>query len=64
VQGLEIDRRLCGPGTPFEEIGGAFQELRPPLRDLGGVHIKLRGQLRQRLVALEGGQCDLSPEGR
>jgi hypothetical protein len=64
VQSLEIDRRFRGPGTPFEEIDGAFQELRFPLRDLGWIHIKLCGKSRQRLVTLDDGQCDLGPKDR
>ena len=64
MQQLDIDRRFCRSGTPFEEIGGALQKLRLPLRDLGGVHIEVGGQFRQRLVALDGDRCDLGPESR
>jgi len=64
MQGREIDRRFRRPGEPIAEIGSVFQELRLPPRDLGRVHIKLRGQLRMRLVTLEGSQCGLDPEGR
>ena len=35
-----------------------------PLGDLGGVDIEVGGQFRQGLVAFDGGECHIGPEGR
>ena len=44
--------------------GRALEQLALPVRDLVGVHIEQLRQLRQRLLALDGGQRHLRLEGR
>ena len=53
---------LLGGGREY--VAGALEELRLPLRDLLGVDIEALRKLRERLVALDGGQRHLRFECR
>jgi hypothetical protein len=47
-----LPKKLLTPGRPVEK-------LRLPTRDLVRMNVKLLGQLNQRLLALDGCQCNL-----
>jgi len=52
---LRVDhRRRVSLGAITEDRRRALQQLAAPLRDLVRVDVELLGQLRQRLVALDG----------
>ncbi|MGY3079162.1 hypothetical protein ACVWZZ_005570 [Bradyrhizobium sp. LM6.10] len=59
---------MAGPGrcrgTCPENVRGTALQLGLPRRDLIGVDIKVLGQLRQRSIALDGGQRYFRLEGR
>ena len=59
MRGRQIDG--LGPLCPSpEHIGRMFQQLPPPLRDLVGVQLKLRGPFGQCLVLAQSRQRDTS----
>ncbi len=60
---LHIDDRLLRARLA-EDTGGAFQQLRLPLRNLVGMHVELLGLLRQRPITLHRRQSHLRLERR
>ena len=52
VEGLDIGRVRCGLRRTAKHVGGPRPQLRLPFRDRGGMHTKLCGHLRQRLLAV------------
>jgi len=58
MQGPDVHRRRGWLWTRLaaKYIGGAFQKLAAPLRDLIGMHIKLLGQFCQGLFSLDCSQ--------
>lgn len=56
VQLLHVDWRWgLSLAVTAEDLGGPFQELRAPRRDLIGMHVILVGQIGQRLFAFKAG---------
>lgn len=64
MQQLQIDRRrsLDPSRARPENSAGAFLQLRLPGNNLGRVHVEELGQLRLRLLALDGRQGHLRLE--
>lgn len=62
VQRLDVRSVLPFLAGGREHLGRTPQQLGLPLRDLVRVDIEPLGQLHQRVVALDGGQCHLRLE--
>ena len=64
MEDREIGRVQRGRRRTATHVDGPCQHLRLPCRDLGGMHAKLGGQLRPRLLALDRGESHRCLEGR